>query len=152
MISYEPLYKKLRELKMTMKDLSVKVGFDERSLSSIAARHQHITTETLSKICETLSCGPSDIFEFVEEEPEHKRVYFRKDWQYSSDEYVIVRWEKLLSDIKESGMSESSFSIKLGKPSNYIAMKKNRKYTKKEVLKEIAGLLGKPIEEYYDQV
>ena len=133
---------------MTMKDLSTKVGFNERTLSSVAARHQHITTDTLSKICEQLSCGPSDIFEFVDEKPEHRRVYFRKDWQYSSDEYAVVNWEKLLSDIKERGYSEAKFSLALGKKNNYIALKKNRKYTKKSVLKEIADLLERPLEEY----
>ena len=152
MISYEPLYRKLIELKMSMKDLSLSIGFNDRSMSSIAARHQHITTETLSKICKQLSCSPSEVFEFVEEKPEHKRVNIRKDWQYSSGDYVIVNWEKLLADIKESGYSESGFSTALGGPSNYIAMRKNRKYTKKESLKEIADFLGKKPEEYYDHV
>lgn len=76
----------------------------------------------------------------------------RKDWQYSSEDYVIVNWDKLLNDIKSSGYSEAGFSKKLGKPSNYIAMRKNRKYTKKAVLKEISGILGKSIEEYYDHL
>ena len=148
MISYEPLYKLLIEKKMSMKELSLKLGFNERTMASIAARHQHIPTDTLSKLCKVLSCGPSDIIEFVEEEPEHKRVTIRKDWQYSSEEYVIVNWEKLLADIKETGMSESRFSLSMGKPSNYIALRKNRKYTKKDVLKEITNHLGKPSEEY----
>lgn len=137
---------------MTMKDLSVKLGFDERTLSSVAARHQHITTDTLSKICETLSCGPAEVFEFVEEEPEHKRVYFRKDWQYTSEDYVVVNWEKLLADIKKAGYSENRFSITLGKAGSYLALRKNRKYTKKTVLNEIAALLNKDPKEYYDQV
>ena len=137
---------------MTMKELSVKVGFNERTLSSVAARHQHITTETLSKICENLSCGPSDVFEFVDEEPEHRRVYFRKDWQYSSDEYVVADWNKLLKDIKESGYSEARFSLTLNKPSNFIALRKNRKYTKKATIEEIATLLKKDAREYYDHL
>lgn len=137
---------------MSMKDLSLKLGFNERTMASIAARHQHINTKTLSRLCEILSCGPSDIMEFVEEEPEHKRVSIRKDWQYSSEDYVIVNWNKLLGDIKSSGYSEAGFSKRLGKPSNYIAMRKNRRYTKKAVLKEISCYLGKPIEEYYDHL
>ena len=148
MISYEPLYKLLLEKKMSMKELSLKLGFNELTMASIAARHQHINTKTLSRLCEILSCGPSNIIEFVEEEPEHKRVSIRKDWQYSSEEYVIVNWEKLLAAIKETGMSESRFSLSMGKPSNYIALRKNRKYTKKYVLKEITSHLGKPSEEY----
>ena len=135
-----------------MKDLSLKLGFKNGTMSSVASRHQHITTETLSKICEILSCGPSDVFEFVEEASEHKRVNFRKDWQYSSDEYVVVNWEKLLGDIKESGYSENRFSLALGKAGSYLALRKNRKYTKKTVLKQITDLLGKPAEDYYDHL
>ena len=152
MISYEPLYRLLLERKMSMKELSLKLGFNERTMASIAARHQHIPTDTLSKLCKVLSCGPSDIIEFVEEEPEHKRVNIRKDWQYSSEEYVTVNWEKLLKDIRESGYSENRFSLALGKAGSYLALRKNRKYTKKTVLKEITGLLGKPAEDYYDHL
>ena len=72
MISYEPLYQKLRELKMTIKDLSLKLGFNERSLSSIVSRHQHINTDVVSRICEILCCKPSGVFEFVKEDAEKK--------------------------------------------------------------------------------
>ena len=148
MISYERLYGLLRENRMTMQELSEKLGFDRRTMSSIAARHQHITTKTLSDICKIFNCRPEEVFEFVEEEPEHKRVYFREDWQYSSEEYVIVNWEKLLGDIKSAGYSEAGLSKAMGKPTNYIALRKNRKYTKKSVLKEIADFLEKSAEEY----
>lgn len=134
-----------------MQQLSLKAGFqNERTLSSIASRHQHITTNTLSKLCEILECKPGDIFEFVEEadRQKHKRIYIREDWQYSSDDYVVVNWERLLSDIKAAGYSEAKFSLALGKANNYLALKKNRKYTQKALLKEIADLLGKPLEEY----
>lgn len=152
MISYEPLYRLTYEKKMTMNELSLKAGFaSERTLSSVASRHQHITTNTLSKLCEILECKPEDIFEFIEdsnEKPKHKRVYVRKDWQYSSDDYVTVNWDKLISDIKESGYSEAGFSLALGKANNYFALKKNRKYTKKVNLQKMADFLGKPVEDY----
>ena len=134
-----------------MQQLSLKAGFqNERTLSSIASRHQHITTGTLSRLCEILECKPGDIFEFVEEadRQKHKRIYVREDWQYSSDDYVVVNWERLLSDIKAAGYSEAKFSLALGKANNYLALKKNRKYTQKVLLKEMADLLGKPLEEY----
>ena len=134
-----------------MQELSLKVGFqNERTLSSIASRHQHITTNTLSKLCEILECKPGDIFEFVEEadRQKHRRIYIREDWQYSSEDYATVNWEKLLGDIKSAGYSEAGLSKAMGKPTNYIALRKNRKYTKKSVLKEIADFLGKSAEEY----
>lgn len=134
-----------------MQQLSLKAGFqNERTLSSIASRHQHITTNTLSKLCEILECKPGDIFEFVEEadRQKHKRIYIREDWQYLSDDYVVVNWERLLSDIKAAGYSEAKFSLALGKANNYLALKKNRKYTQKVLIKEMADFLGKPIEEY----
>ena len=129
MISYEPLYNLLHERKIAMQDLSVKIGFDKKTIASIAARHQHIPTDTLSKICEALSCRPEDVFEFVDEAPDHRRRYIRKDWQYSSDEYATVNWEKLLNDITECGYTEVGLSKKMNKPSNYIALRKNRRYT-----------------------
>lgn len=151
MISYEKLYRLAYEKKITMQQLSLKIGFKhERSLSAIASRHQHITTERLSKICEVLECKPEDVFEFVEKEDrqKHRRVYIREDWQYSSDDYVIVNWEKLLGDIRSAGYSEARFSLALGKANNYLALKKNRKYTQRAILKEMADLLCKPLEEY----
>lgn len=151
MISYEKLYRLAYEKRITMQQLSLKAGFkSERSLSAIASRHQHITTDTLSKLCEVLECKPGDIFEFVEEadRQKHKRIYIREDWQYSSEDYVVVNWKKLLGDIKAAGYSEGRFSLALGKTINYISLKKNRKYTKKVILKEMADFLGKPLEEY----
>lgn len=95
-----------------------------------------------------MGCRPEDVFEFVNEAPEHKRVLFRKDWQYSSEEYVVVNWEKVLSDLKVKGYSMNKASVEMGKNGNWIALRKNRKYTKKTIIKQIADFLGKPIEEY----
>lgn len=148
MISYEPLYKLLRERKIPIQEVSIKVGYQPNSLSTLLARHQHIPTTSLSKICEILNCQPEDVIEFVDEASEHKRVYFRKDWQYSSDEYVVVNWEKVCADIKSAGYSMNGFSKAMGKEGCWIAMRKGRKYTKKSVIKQIADFLGKSIEEY----
>jgi len=131
-----------------MQELSKKLGFDGRTMSSVAARHQHITTTTLGEICRILGCRPEEVFDFTEKEPEHRRVYIRKDWQYSSEDYVVVNWEKLLADIKSAGYSETGLSKAMGKSTSYLGLRKNRKYTKKSVLKEIVDFLGRSTEEY----
>lgn len=133
---------------MTLQSLSEKVGYKPKSLSVILSRHQHITTSTLSKICEAMGCRPEDVFEFVNEAPEHKRVLFRKDWQYSSEDYVIVDWDKVKADIKAKGYSMNRMSKEMGKEGCWIAMRMNRRYTKKTVIKQIADFLGKGLEEY----
>ena len=133
---------------MTAQELSEKIGFKKRTLSTTMSHHRHLSTDTLSKICENLNCKPEDVIEFVDEIPEHRRVYFRNDWQYSSDEYVVVNWEKVCADVKERGYSEAGFSVAMGKENCYFALRKNRKYTKKTVIKEMADFLGKSIEEY----
>ena len=123
-------------------------GYKPKSLSVILSRHQHITTSTLSKICEAMNCRPEDVFEFVTEAPEHKRVLFRKDWQYSSEDYVIVDWDKVKADIKAKGYSMNRMSKEMGKEGCWIAMRMNRRYTKKTIIKQIADFLGKSLEEY----
>ena len=133
---------------MAMCKLSEQIGFQPKSLSTILSRHQHITIATLSKICEALSCQPGDVFEFVDEIPKRKRVLFREDWQYSSEDFVIVNWEKVLSDLKAKGYSMNRASLEMGKDGNWIALRKGRKYTKKTVIKQIADFLGKSLEEY----
>lgn len=133
---------------MPMRELSEKIGFQPKSLATILSRRRHITTATLSRICKSLNCQPCDVFEFVNEAPEHKRSCIREDWQYSSEDYVIVDWDKVKADMKEKGYSMNRMSKEMGKEGCWVAMRMGRRYTKKTIIKQIADFLGSTIEEY----
>ena len=131
-----------------MSEVSEGIGFDSKSLSSIAARHQNIRTGLLGRICDYLHCKPSEVIEFVDELPEHNRVCFKKDWRETSEDYVKANWNLILKDIEELGCTEYTFSKKLNKAANYITLRKNRAFTKKDILKMICKETGRSIDDY----
>ena len=148
MISFEPLYRLLKERRMTIGEVSERIGFDSRSLSSIAARHQNIRTGLLGRICDYLHCKPSQVIEFVDEVPDHQRVCFKRDWRETSQDYIKADWNLILKDIEEMGYTECTFSKKLNKANNYITLRKHRAFTKKDILKLICSVTGREIDDY----
>ena len=73
MISYEPLFKTMREKNVSSYELA-KRGFPRSTYYSIK-RGTSITTNTVCQLCSILQCGVSDIIEYVydpEEEDEEE--------------------------------------------------------------------------------
>ena len=66
MISYEPLFRTMREKGITSYRLE-QMGFNRATYYSI--RHGNsISTNTLEQLCQLLHCRVEDVIEFIEEE------------------------------------------------------------------------------------
>lgn len=66
MISYEPLYKTLKEKNMTTYKLINQFGLS-RSLLDRLKHNKPITTVTLNDLCKILDCKVEDILVYVKE-------------------------------------------------------------------------------------
>ena len=65
-VSYDKLWKKLIDKKMSRTDLKEKSGISTVSLAKLG-KNENVNTEILVKICNTLHCDLSDIMELTEE-------------------------------------------------------------------------------------
>lgn len=139
MISYEPLYKTVKDKNTSLQELSIKCGFAKGTIATILSHNRDLNTSMINKICEALECGPSDIFEVVEDGTviEHKRTVNQKNRKRSFNVYAID-WEKFTKDIKDKGYTYRTLSLKIGKPWNFIANKKQKKNISEDSLKLIA--------------
>lgn len=66
MISYEPLWKTMKEKKVSQYKL-IKNGIDAKTLDSIK-KNGNITLLTLEKLCNIISCTPNDVIEFTNDQ------------------------------------------------------------------------------------
>ena len=66
MISYEPLFKTMKEKKITSYKLQ-KAGFSRATYYSIKQGNS-ISTNTVNQLCRILKCGVVDIIEYREDE------------------------------------------------------------------------------------
>lgn len=66
MISYEPLFKTMKEKNITSYKLE-KLGFSRATYHSIR-RGNGISTNTINQLCSLLKCTVSDIIEFIDDE------------------------------------------------------------------------------------
>ena len=66
MISYEPLYKTMKEKNVTTYTLITKYNLS-RSLIDRLKHNKPITTVTLNDLCEILSCKVEDIMVYIPE-------------------------------------------------------------------------------------
>ena len=66
MISYEPLWKTMKEKNISQYHL-LKEGIGNRVLDSLR-NNKNINMLTLEKLCEIIGCTPNDIIEFIPEE------------------------------------------------------------------------------------
>ena len=66
MISYEPLFKTMKEKKITTYRL-FKMGFPQSNY--YAMKHgENISTHTLNELCRLLQCRVEDVIEYIDEE------------------------------------------------------------------------------------
>lgn len=66
MISYEPLWRTMKDRGVTTYTLIYKQGFSAYTITNLR-RNKSITMNTLEKLCKVLQCMPNDIIEFIEE-------------------------------------------------------------------------------------
>lgn len=66
MISYEPLWKTMKERNITTYTLIYKLGFSAYTITNLR-RNKSITMHTLEKLCDALHCSPNEIVEFTKE-------------------------------------------------------------------------------------
>ncbi len=66
MISYEPLWKTMKEKDISQYKL-LKSGIDPKTLDSLK-KNKNINTITIEKLCNIIGCTPNDILEFIPEE------------------------------------------------------------------------------------
>jgi len=66
LISYAPLFKTMKEKKITSYRLE-KLGFSRATYYSIQ-KGNSISTNTINQLCKLLKCNVSDIMEYVEDE------------------------------------------------------------------------------------
>ena len=67
-VSYDKLWKKLIDRKMTRTDLKEKSGISTVSLAKLG-KNENLTTAVLVKICNALDCDVSEIMEIIPENP-----------------------------------------------------------------------------------
>ena len=66
MISYEPLWKTMKDRNITTSTLIYKLGFSAYTITNLK-RNKSITMHTLEKLCSVLNCTANDVVEFVED-------------------------------------------------------------------------------------
>ena len=66
-VSYNRLWKSLIDKNMMKRDLRIKAGLTTNVIAKMG-RNEHVSTEVICKICETLRCNVDDIIEFIPED------------------------------------------------------------------------------------
>lgn len=66
MISYDPLWRTMKEKGVTTYTLIYKLGFSAYTITNLR-RNKSITMNTLEKLCKVLQCTPNDIIQFQED-------------------------------------------------------------------------------------
>ena len=61
-ISYQPLWNLLKERNMRKEDLRLATGLTTNMIANMG-KENHISMETLLRICESLNCDISDVIE-----------------------------------------------------------------------------------------
>ena len=71
MISYEPLWKTMKEKGVSTYTLRVKMGFSAGTLGSLK-HNRHVSTHTLQILCTLLDCSVQDVVEITPDVAEEK--------------------------------------------------------------------------------
>ena len=66
MVSYNPLWKTMKERNITTYTLIYKLGFSPNTINNLK-HNKSITIYTLEKLCTILNCTPNDVIEFTED-------------------------------------------------------------------------------------
>ena len=71
MISYAPLWRTMKQKKITTYTLIYKEGFNSHTIHNLK-HNQSITAYTMERLCQVLDCTPNDIIEFLPDDEEEK--------------------------------------------------------------------------------
>ena len=63
-ISYDPLWKKLIDLKMTKTELQEEAGFSRSTLAKMR-KDEHVALEVVEKICNALNCDIAEVISLL---------------------------------------------------------------------------------------
>ena len=63
-VSYNKLWKKLVDLKMSKGELRIKAGISTRQLAKLG-KNEKVTTDVLVKICKALECNVDEIMDIT---------------------------------------------------------------------------------------
>lgn len=66
MISYEPLWKTMKERKVTTYALIYKHNFSPYTITNLK-RNKSITMNTLEKLCKILNCTADNVVQFIDD-------------------------------------------------------------------------------------
>ncbi len=66
LISYEPLWKTMKEKGITTYTLIYKMGFSAYTITNLK-RNKSITMNTMEKLCKALQCTPNDVVLFIDD-------------------------------------------------------------------------------------
>ena len=66
-VSYNRLWKRLIDENMMKRDLRLKAGLTTNVIAKMG-KNEHVSTEVICKICETLGCIVDDFIEFIPED------------------------------------------------------------------------------------
>ncbi len=67
MITYDPLWKTMKEKDISQYKLIKQYGFSTGQLSRLRA-NQHVSTHTLDRLCSILDCEIADIIQYEKED------------------------------------------------------------------------------------
>ena len=71
MISYDPLWRTMKDNGVTTYTLINTYGINPRTITNLK-HNRNISTFTLERLCTILDCTPNDIIEFVEKEKDQQ--------------------------------------------------------------------------------
>ena len=63
-LSYDPLWKKLVEMKIKKSELAEKAGISNNTVTKIF-KNEYVSLEVLVKICRALDCGVEDVISIL---------------------------------------------------------------------------------------
>lgn len=66
MLSYDPLWKKLIDAKLTKTELAEKAGFSRATLAKMG-KNEIVSLDVIVKICRALDCDVVDVLQISEE-------------------------------------------------------------------------------------
>lgn len=133
MLNYEPLYKILKERRISFNELSKMIGNNSNTISR-SIFSGNVNTSTLYKICNALNCSISDVIEWND------------DSQTTSDlnKKVNVDWELVNKEVNNAGYNLTSLAKELVLSENTLTNAKrfNSKISRRN-LESICKIINK---------
>jgi DNA-binding Xre family transcriptional regulator len=103
-VSYDPLWKKLIDLRMTKTELQDVAGFSKSTLAKMR-KNEYVALEVIERICNTLDCDVSDVISVLPAK-EVLTAIRRVTDSYAGDEAdQDSRWSGLSSRVRSEDIA-----------------------------------------------